>query len=347
MLSSMFSKLTQLFVARDIQEPWLPVEISPAMTLEDALDAVLEISNPNPVEIYPVRLDGCVVGLVDWPMLEDSRKEEYRGLGILTPEDFGWVGEEDVQEVPPDVPRRRVGEVMASIAPSALVSADTSVFATAKLLCEAERGTVFVVVEGNQLTGTLTYGDLFKTPFRTSLFGMLIQMEELALDLVCLEPQKSWLALSPKRQEKAREEYAREYVQEWKKQDMVRHAQPASPHPYARSLPMTDWRTCEIKGNHHSYPLLQRAQFCDKREIIVKRNLLQGLSGTWVNEVFRKAERLRNQCAHSGGFREGIMHGKDLWDLIADVHKLIREIIKAGRLDVRPPPEEQLMSGPA
>ena len=85
----------------------------------------------------------------------------------------------------------RVGSVAEPIMTGRMVSGDTPVLEVVKLFAQNASGFYFVLQEG-QITGTLHYEDLFRSPFKLCMFALMLELEAAALDLALRQPASSW-----------------------------------------------------------------------------------------------------------------------------------------------------------
>ena len=173
--------------------------------------------------------------------------------------------------------------------PQELVAISTPLM---KLLPILEQKPRLFVLDCNQVSGIITYGDLQKAPVRMLLFGLVTLLEMNLLRLVRLYyPQDSW--------------------KEVLKPDRLEAAQKL-------------WR--ESRERNEATDLLDYLQFCDKRELILNQpELFQklGLSSKRSGEKFLKsAEHLRNRLAHAQNLVSG-SSWKELISLAEAMEKLL------------------------
>jgi len=209
-------------------------------------------------------------------------------------EPIGWVGL-DMVMVDGDGTVRSCAE---PIQPGSMLSADTSGLEAAELFGASTRHFYFVL-DQTRITGTLHYQDLFRLPFRLCMFALVLHLEDSALRLVKVSPKESWEALPEGRREKA------EIVYE------TRRSRAHEP----THLPFAD--------------LLESTTFCDKGTIIRKLGLLPDVDEKTLKRIFRRAEEVRNTCAHTG--LEGSLASvpierTDLAQFIREIKELIERI---------------------
>jgi CBS domain-containing protein len=155
------------------------------------------------------------------------------------------------------------------------------------------------VLDGNQVSGIITYGDLQKAPVRMLLFGLITLLEMNLLRLVRIYyPQDSW--------------------QKVLKNDRI---------DAARRL----WR--ESQERNEATDLLDYIQFCDKRDLVLQQpELFQklGLKSKRSGERFLKsAEHLRNRLAHA----QSLVSGSSWKELISLAEAMETLLIKCEEIE--------------
>jgi hypothetical protein len=175
---------------------------------------------------------------------------------------MGWIGFDSL-----DATLKDVASAADPIPADGMVSADTPVLELVKLFSNESYHFYFVLQE-SQITGTVHYEDLVGSPFKLCLFALTLELETVALDLALQKPIPSWSVLSEGRREKAIEVYRHRYKRE----------------PDPERLPFDHFLGCTT--------------FIDKGTILTKRKLITNASKE-IDSVFRKAERVRNSCAHT------------------------------------------------
>ena len=194
----------------------------------------------------------------------------------------------------------RVRDVMDPIRPDSLLAAGTSYFSAVEVFNKHNAPYFYFVLNDNEITGTLYYGDLFKLPASLCIFSLTLEIEQLALDLCKLRPKESWGCLSTTRKTKIQNDYKR------------RH-----PDSNLEKLPYAD--------------LLNATMFCDKGTILSKSNLLSKETSLLVKRIFGKADNIRNACAHTGSDSRlpTLLERNRLHEFFKDCHMLINIIHKA------------------
>ena len=175
-------------------------------------------------------------------------------------------------------------------------------------------------------------------PFSICLFALVLELEERALQWIDREALASWQCLSENRQKLACKTFLKRY--------RSRPSKPAkrpigfqldlasSPDDQAASL------LSQVTSDRRARDLLGNTMFIDRLEIIRRRGLIKGMTKDRIKRVSGKAERLRNQCAHAS-YSQIFIERERLWDLVEDIHLLMREIVETGRLDEDLPLDEQ------
>ena len=186
-----------------------------------------------------------------------------------------------------------VGSVAEPVVTGQMLSGDTPALEVVKLFAQNSNSFYFVLQEA-QITGTLHYEDLFRSPFKLCLFALVLELEAAALDLALKEPAASWSALPSGRQHKAEEVYEKKY-----------HGSGDRENP-----PFDDLLSCTM--------------YCDKATILRKLGIGADCSID-INSLFSKAEGVRNSCAHTNSENDRwdkLMNRASLPDFIAQIEKI-------------------------
>ncbi len=217
---------------------------------------------------------------------------------------IGWFTA-DLLDVDGPEDARPVRDLMESIAPSEIISATTSLFDAVDHF-STEDSSFFFVLDGRRITGTLHYSDLFKPPGLLCFFGLTLHLESSALELCSRTAEECWNALLASRQDKARKVYRHRY-----------NARPRRFPSAVVSESFQEWLACTM--------------FIDKATMIVERNLLGDQSRETIEAVFRRAEQVRNACAHPTDADDLtlVLHRNDLGAFLRDCHGLISLIEEA------------------
>jgi hypothetical protein len=173
--------------------------------------------------------------------------------------------------------------------PQELVAISTPLMKLLPILAQKPR---LFVLDSNQVSGIITYGDLQKAPVRMLLFSLVTLLEMNLLRLVRLYyPQDSW--------------------QKVLKFDRLEAAQKL-------------WR--ESRERNEATDLLDYLQFCDKRELILNQpELFEKLgfhSQRSGERFFKSAEHLRNRLAHAQNLVSG-SSWQELISLAESMEKLL------------------------
>jgi hypothetical protein len=160
-----------------------------------------------------------------------------------------------------------------------------------------------LVTDGGATKGILHYRDLFKPIGLVGFFSLVQELESAAMNL-CLEfPQQCLEALSEGRVQSA-------YI------------------TLANRLKTRSLRETDLDLRPLAELLIESTMFIDKRKMINKCKLLVDFSGTKVDSIFSRAERLRNACAHPTrpDYIAQLMDPPSLGEFVEDSRRLIDSI---------------------
>ncbi len=189
------------------------------------------------------------------------------------PVGWWWPFDEDISEGDPEA----VEKTMQPIPISMLTSSSTSFFDLADSFARRRYPFVFVI-DGTEITGTVSYLDLFSYIGQACIFALTLHLEAIAEELCSLRSQECWKTLSPARQEMAQEVLKKRYSQlKW-----------LSGRPFDEQLPL----------------LIKSTTFADKGTMLAKTGLVEGSSKTKFKSIFGMAERIRNLCAQGASEQE-------------------------------------------
>jgi hypothetical protein len=212
-------------------------------------------------------------GLAAWELLyeESNDYDPMSRISLVLAGDrpVGWIALDSLDSTTNDV---SVSVAAKPIPADRMVSGDTPVLEVVKLFSNDSSPFYFVLQE-SQITGTIDYEDLFGSPFKLCLFALTLELETAALDLALQTPAASWSALSEGRHKEALRVYTQRYSRE----------------PDTEKLPFDHLLGCTT--------------FIDKGTILKKRKLITDGSSD-IESVFRKANRVRNSCAHTDPEKE-------------------------------------------
>ncbi|MSR58806.1 MAG: hypothetical protein EXS05_14330 [Planctomycetaceae bacterium] len=114
-----------------------------------------------------------------------------------------YAGEESSDET--------VRDVMGSIPLSMIVSANTSFFELADLFARRPHPFIFIV-DGTEVTGTVSYLDLYSRIGQLCLLALAFHLESSAEELCFVRAQQCWDTLSPGRRERAENVFSQRQV---------------------------------------------------------------------------------------------------------------------------------------
>ena len=101
----------------------------------------------------------------------------------------------DDLEMSMGIANRQIGDVAVDLHLFPDVQSDATAFNVAHLLGEIEE-TLLIVRDGNRATGFITFESLQQPAFNLPLFGLLLELEEGALQWAEVQPQQCWNLLS-------------------------------------------------------------------------------------------------------------------------------------------------------
>ena len=277
---SPFERMSQLVTVRDIFTPWGAVFDSDD-SVGEAMTQLLESRDSSWDRPCLVQGDGL------------------QGDGIFTPEE----GEHYISS------KDTIDLHMEEFGTSAMLSANTSVLESLELIGRT-KADFYVVIDGNNMVGTLRFVDFMKPAGRLCLFALTMELEVCALELCDAFAEQCWRSLPTGRQKQAMEVFRRRHNNidlAWLKK-------------YRRGL----------RGRDLEHVFVDCTTMIDKATMIRKCKLTIASSGTELKEVFGRAERLRNSCAHPAlvESEDGLMPLDDLVPLITACRRLI-EAFKA------------------
>jgi hypothetical protein len=313
---SVFTKLTGAVLVRDLMiSAYKPVESH--ITVEEAANShfnVAYIGNMRLQEDVPCRVTnscGQVVGWVRPNQVHEALYDEVKK--------HGWAENENWTYASGNEPRIHVRDIMHTIEPSQLVSADTTLFCAVHIFASGNRDW-FWVLDGPDICGTLHASCLHRPLFAACLLAMVLQLEQSALDLISLDisdANRHWSYLSDNRKQKALDQYKRVYEHDYKNPEKLGDPDAPSDHP---PLDMT--------------------LMIDKCTILRKGLLLPNRTPDEIQKFFVLAEQVRNDCAH------GHIHSLSSHEILGfaqDCHRYIKELDEAAeakREDLMYPDEE-------
>ncbi len=273
---SLYIRLSQLVTVRDLQAPLLP-PFQATMTVEQALAAVARDLLDQTATALVLR-DNDVCGWIDYHELRDNTYDD--DCTVVT-----------------------VADQMNPINPNELIAADTTAWRAVEVLGKDEM-TRFFVVDGAEITGTITYQwELFKPMFRVCLLGLAIELEQAALQLCSRDRERSMSCLSQGRIDKAKDA--------WRNRNKHRKDDPGL------------------------WTLLESTTLIDKKTMLVKGNLVPAFSREEIEKVFDQFEGIRNACAHPETCDDAPIEPKVLLEALRLCHKLLYRLHAALEPDDR------------
>lgn len=190
-----------------------------------------------------------------------------------------------------------VQDVMVRLTSSDMISQDMTALRFADLI--AKQNKPFFVVGENKINGTVGFENLFHPTFRVCLFSETLDLEEMALNFIVATITEPLSLLSEGRRHKA-------------------------------------LNVCKTRYGERAVLDERRLVFCtafvDKGTIIKCSKMLNEQSGKTIQRTFKKAEQLRNYCAHPTEAREGrdVFDAIELLQLLEDIRMLKDAIRFAG-----------------
>jgi hypothetical protein len=267
MSSSVFEHLSKLITVKDLANrlgPTLRAEMASHEAVEELIESAIEDLDDPMARISLVKDGKLTVGWTAFDIL-GGEADEPISYELISPDTF--------------------------------LTSTTTAFEAARLFATTTWH-FFFVLENNEITGTLHFADLYKLPFRLSLFSLTLQIEEAAIDLILPDIGDAWKSLPEGRKQSARAVYQKRYGQP------------------------PDERRCIGE-------LLLSTMFCDKGTMIRKRKLASWATGGDVDRFFSKAEQIRNACAHPGGEDDLRLNPTELQRFIDDAHRWIEFMVAA------------------
>ncbi|HZK93585.1 MAG TPA: hypothetical protein VFC67_05210 [Prolixibacteraceae bacterium] len=177
---------------------------------------------------------------------------------------------------------------MELITPASILSSDTSLLDSITAF-ETVSGPFFLILQGNQFIGWLSYKDLHKQPLRLCLFSMLINLERMLLEVALKNSKESFKKMPENRLKKAQELY------KLKKFNFTQ------------------------SGDYYTSNLMECTNMIDKFTIAQNTQSVVEMVPVLKNDhLCRKAEMLRNEIAHPGMEEQSsnLPNRESLWPFI-------------------------------
>lgn len=278
MEDSVFERMAGLVRVRDIQTPF-------GFVLSGSADVKYpEKPHPSFISHRAIRDDLQASGLLGLPYLTFDR--DFRVyLSDLNRQD----GEDEIYAEPKFVLREEH-----------LVSADTSLWHALQLFAippdphaaetACSQRDALIVLDGNRFTGLLTPHNFGSQPARLCLLALTLELERAALEFCSFHAMEFFELLPEGRREKARRMFKERYLDRKVTLPLIVPEVPAFLEVSAQS----SHRVREVVG----------ALRLDCTNFIDKGTMLHRSGATWfepgdIKTLFKRAERLRNACAHA------------------------------------------------
>lgn len=276
----MFFQIGSLIRVRHVQS-----EIGPSFDYYASLDEQV----PNFFEEY-------FEGEDDWP--------DLTCLVTKDSEPAGWFSLEETVSAfgAPEA----IGEGMYPIHLSQVVAADLPLFDAAEVLVKRHLQMLWVL-DGNVITGTFSFRDLFKLPGVLCLFALAIELENAALDLCRCFYKECWHVLPEPRRVKANELWSRRHDKDASRRD----------------------DRLDASGHRAYYEgVIECTTFIDKATMIGKCKLLIDTGRNKLDSVFNRVEEVRNACAHpsENDRLQSLLPAERFVQFVSDCRRLIDSI---------------------
>jgi hypothetical protein len=217
---------------------------------------------------------------------------DYVGLVKNKGRTVGWISFDMLEWEKP------VGECSDPIDPAQLISIETPVL-DAFGAFEKNQPAFFLVLDGVNIRGSLTFEDLLKLPVQMALFALLITLEDHVLQVIRLWPKDSFAELSAADQNRI----------------------------------LTRWGKDHTENAYASF--LEYTSFAQKLDIVQKlRGRYEDLPLVDPGLV-RRANSIRNGLAHASGGQQrisGLLDRKQLPTLVRKVESLDAAFVEVIRL---------------
>jgi len=195
---------------------------------------------------------------------------------------IGWIGFDMLDN------EKSIHDCMELITPASILSSDTSLLDSIASF-ETISGPFFLILQGNQFIGWLSYKDLHKQPLRLCLFSMLINLERMLLEVALKNPKGSFQNLKENRIKKAQELYK------------------------FKNFNFTQ------SGDYYISKLMECTNMIDKFTIAQHtQNVVEMVPALKNQHLCRKAEMLRNEIAHASieEHSSKLLNRDSLWPFI-------------------------------
>lgn len=219
----------------------------------------------------------------------------------------------DVDEENPAV----VSEIMNPIHLTMLVSGDTTYYDLAYKFANRSHSSPFFVLDGSDITGTVSYSDLFSRTGQLCLLSLTFMLESIAEQLCLLDRVKCWSQLSPKSQRSAKKIA---FEKRFNKQLLSDDDFPAD---------------TDLVLNWNTALWIKSTYLIDKGTMIVGAELLTSSDAEHIEKVFERAKEVRDLCSHCGDEQEFILKLsrdefasfiRDTQNLVEDMSRRLNEL---------------------
>jgi len=167
-----------------------------------------------------------------------------------------------------------VGDSMSTLPQSMIVSSGITFFDLADAFSRRSHPFYFVL-DGAEITGTVSYLDLFSPTGQMCLLSLAFLLEASIEGLCVLRAEQCWNTLPERRKQLAEEIMGRRFT-------------------FARDLPPELWWPYRIRSTH----------LIDKGIMLSRCGLVASMSKAEIKSIVSTAERLRNLCAHNADEQE-------------------------------------------
>lgn len=217
------------------------------------------------------------------------------------------------------------------------IDISATAFDVATLLGEVEE-TVLLVFDGETVTGFITFESLQNAAFTLPLFGLLLEVEEAALQWMEINPRECWQLLPPGRRKFAIDRASNEFNKI--EQHVISTGQRTIPLETALNLWLLPEETEERLAGEVSEsgaPIalaLQMTSFIDKCTVLTKAKVIPTMSSKVLKQFWTQAEKVRNCIAHGRSWWLELANPKDLMTFVASAHEMRAQLAAAITRDV-------------
>jgi hypothetical protein len=246
-MQSELASIASLVSVRDVFRPFVKVyeeKLSIADTFIDWMELACESSDSPLDQMALVVADGKPIGTITYDALESHKQSLSECIDLI-----------EIDQI---------------------ITIETSLMEASDMFARTNKY-YFIIIDGNELVGWLSYHDLFKLPFRLALFAQFLSIESKMIIAAQGDSDFSFSRLSPARQERARGIYKKREQPKGRKQE-----------PTSRSL-----ITCTC--------LIDKFTMLKNNE-----QLFKNLPSLKSKNNYKKFEMVRNTLAHPNP--DGLVH---------------------------------------